>query len=182
MRIQTNTVFHIGGATFDSEDKARQWLADQVGRIIDKALSDAGAVIGPKTAPRGKAFRGETRQTALNSTFRGAMHGTDTGWWNDLIYTAPMLAMASRYRSDIAAAVRDYLSETGENLGATCDRGGELTWADVLASTARRATWDDYLGEHGRDKETAAMALLWGLRFAVEYITGNLAREYCPDL
>ncbi len=50
MQIQTSTVFHIGGATFDSEAKARQWLADQVGRIIDKALSDAGAVTGPKTA------------------------------------------------------------------------------------------------------------------------------------
>lgn len=133
-------------------------------------------------APRGKAYRGETRQTALNSAFLDAMQGADTGWWNDLIYTAPMLNMASRYRSDIAAAVRDYLAETGEKLGANCDRDGELTWADVLASTARRATWDDYKGENGHEKESDAMALLWGLRFAVEYITGNLAREYCPDL
>lgn len=133
-------------------------------------------------APAGKAFRGETRQTAMNGAFCDAMRGSDTGWWNDLIYTAPMLNMASRYRGDIAAAVRDFLAETGEKLGATCDRDGELTWADVLASTGRRATWEDYQGDNGRDKETAAMALLWGLRFAVEYITGNLARDYCPDL
>lgn len=114
--------------------------------------------------------------------FRDAMRGTDTGWWNDLIYTAPMIDMANRYRGDIAAAVRDYLSETGEKLASTCDRDGELTWADVLAATGRRATWDDYRGENGRDKETAAMALHWGLRFAVEYITGRLASEYAPDL
>jgi hypothetical protein len=124
------------------------------------------------------------RRTAASteSAFKDAMQGTDSGWWNDLIYTAPMLIMASRYRSDIAAAVRDFLSETGAKLGENCDRNGELTWADVLAATGRRATWVDYQGENGRDKETAAIALLWGLRFAVEYITGNLAREYAPDL
>jgi len=124
------------------------------------------------------------RRTAAStaSAFRDAMQGTDTGWWTDLICTAPMLDMASRYRSDVAAAVRDFLSETGAKLGETCDHDGELTWADVLAATGRRATWADYRGENGRDKETAAVALLWGLRFAVEYITGNLAREYAPDL
>lgn len=119
---------------------------------------------------------------STKSAFMDAMRGTDTGWWNDLIYTAPMIEMANRYRGDIAAAVRDYLSETGEKLASTCDRDGELTWADVLAATGRRATWDDYRGENGRDKETAAMALHWGLRFAVEYITGRLASEYAPDL
>lgn len=133
-------------------------------------------------APRGKAFRGDTRSAALRAAFTDAMRGTDTGWWNDLIYTAPMLDMASRYRSDIGAAVRDYLSETGEKLGAHCDRDRELTWACVIAATGRRATWADYRGENGRDRETAAMALLWGLCFAVEYITGDLAREYAPDL
>ena len=119
---------------------------------------------------------------STRNAFTDAMRGTDTGWWHDLIYTAPMIDMANRYRGDIAAAVRDYLSETGENLASTCDRVGELTWADVLAATGRRATWEDYRGENGRDKETAAMALHWGLRFAVEYITGNLACEYAPDL
>lgn len=119
---------------------------------------------------------------STKSAFMDAMRGTNTGWWHDLIYTAPMIDMANRYRGDIAAAVRDYLSETGEKLASTCDRDGELTWADVLAATGRRATWEDYRGENGRDKETAAMALLWGLRFAVEYITCNLASEYAPDL
>ena len=103
--------------------------------------------------------------------FQDAMQGTNTGWWNDLIYTAPMIEMANRYRGDIAAAVRDYLSETGAKLGDACDRDGELTWADVLAATGRRATWADYRGDNGRAKETAAMALHWGLRFAVEYIS-----------
>lgn len=50
MQIETRTVYIIGGASFDSEDKARQWIADAIGRTLDKALSDAGQVIGPKAA------------------------------------------------------------------------------------------------------------------------------------
>jgi hypothetical protein len=131
--------------------------------------------------PTGKAWRGEARLVAIRSAFGDAMRGTETGWWNDLIYTASMLTMASRYRSDIAAAVQDYLSETGEKLGSHCDRDGELHWSDVMISTRKAANWDDYRGENGTRRETDAMALLWGLRFAVEYITGNLASEYGED-
>jgi hypothetical protein len=125
------------------------------------------------------------RRTAesTKAAFRDAMQGTDTGWWNDLIYTAPMLDMANRYRADIAATVREFVEMEGcVRWSDHADRDREFTWADVLAATARRVTWEDYQGDNGRDKETAAMALHWGLRFAVEYLTGNLAREYAPDL
>lgn len=119
---------------------------------------------------------------STESAFRDAMHGTDTGWWNDLIYTAPMLDMASRYRGDIRNAVKEFCSETGASFGDYADRNQEFTWGDVIASTAERRTWDDYTGSNGYAKESEAMALHWGLRFAVEYLTGELAREYCPDL
>lgn len=131
--------------------------------------------------PSGKAWRGEARKDAIRAAFRDAMHGTDTGWWNELIYNVDVLQLANFYRSDIAACVRDYLSETGEKLSSHCDRDRELTWADVLASTGKRATWADYVGENGRDNETRAMAMAWGIRFAVEYVTGNLAHEYEAD-
>lgn len=122
-----------------------------------------------------------TKESTKNA-FQDAMQGTDTGWWNDLIYTAPMLKMASRYRGDIAQAVTDYLSETGGALSDNADRDGEFTFADVIASTRRGWTWEEYCGDRGRDKQTSAMAQLWGLRFAVEWHAGELAREYCPDL
>lgn len=127
------------------------------------------------------------RRTAASTkaAFQDAMHGTDTGWWSDLIYTVDVIRLANYYRSDIAAAVRDYLSETGEIAGAYC--GGEyvdfkFTWGDIIASTARRVTMSDYAGDNGTQRALDADALTWGLRFAVEYITGNLASQYAPDL
>lgn len=49
MQIQTLTRYCVGGAEFDSEAKAREWLFDQMGATLDKALSDAGAgSVGPK--------------------------------------------------------------------------------------------------------------------------------------
>ena len=50
MRIETKTVYLVGKAEFESEKAARQWIADQIGRTIDKALSDAGKTIGPGNA------------------------------------------------------------------------------------------------------------------------------------
>lgn len=133
-------------------------------------------------APRGKAYRGEVRREARKSAFRDATYGgTVSGWWNELIYNVDVLRLANFYRADIAASVRDYLSETGESLGNHCDRDQEFTWADVIAATGRRWSMDDYSGDNGRDKETSAMALCWGLLFAVEYIAGGMESEFCGE-
>lgn len=49
MLIVTKTVYIVGNAEFDSERKAREWIYDQIGNLMDKALSDYGAgAIGPK--------------------------------------------------------------------------------------------------------------------------------------
>lgn len=49
MRIQTKTVFIVGNCEFDSENKARAWIYDQIGNLMSKALSDAGVgAIGPR--------------------------------------------------------------------------------------------------------------------------------------
>lgn len=132
-------------------------------------------------------YAGGKRRTAesTESAFRDAMHGTDSGWWNDLIYTAPMLAMAHRYRADIAAALGEYRDATGESY-VWRERGGsaadETTAESILAALMRRRafTFDEYQ----RDDSTgrAAESALLGLRFAVEWYAGELAREYCPNL
>lgn len=131
-----------------------------------------------EASPSGKRRTKESTEGA----FRDAMHGTDSGWWNDLIYTAPMLDMARYYRNDIREAVCEYLAEVGQTPRDFADRDQEFTFGDVIIASRKGWTWEDYCGENGRDAETNARALLWGLRSAIEYLTGELAREYCPDL
>lgn len=117
------------------------------------------------------------RRTAesTKAAFMDAMHGTDTGWWNDLIYTTDVLRLANYYRNDIAAAVRDYCEETGVPVHDTC--GTEHSFADVMYASTRRYTWEDYTGDNGHYKQRDADALTWGLRFAVEYLCGQVASE-----
>lgn len=50
MQIHSRTVYSIGATDFANESAARQWIADKIGRTIDKALSDAGHVLGPRHA------------------------------------------------------------------------------------------------------------------------------------
>lgn len=127
---------------------------------------------------------------STRAAFMDAMRGTDSGWWNDLIYTSEMLTMHSYYRKDIQKAVREFLWETGIDAGERCDPNGRptfddgsyLTYADLIASCSQGWTWDDYQGDNGRGNEKDAEAALFALRLAVEYLAGELAREYCPDL
>lgn len=39
MRIETKVFYLIGGCQFDSETKAREWLYDQIGNLMDNGLS-----------------------------------------------------------------------------------------------------------------------------------------------
>ena len=121
------------------------------------------------------------RRTAASTrtAFMDAMRGTDTGWWHDLIYTAPMLDMAHRYRHDIATAYAEYTDATGEQLQA---RAEEFNQADIYAALLRKYSFADYKGDNGDAKARLAEAKLWGLRFAVEWFAGELARDFCPDL
>ena len=121
------------------------------------------------------------RRTAesTRAAFKDAMRGTDTGWWSDLIYTAPMLEMARRYRSDIAAALAEYRDATGESYTFREGHGEpDITAEEILSALMRRKAWT--LAEY-HDRPEPGAALL-GLRFAVEWYAGELANEYCPDL
>lgn len=113
---------------------------------------------------------------STQSAFRDAMHGTDTGWWTDLIYTRDVIDLFNRYRSDVAAAIRDYCNEVGLGVGNTADRDGYYTFADIIASTARRQTWERYRTVNDRISHEAEAAC-FGIRFAIEYLCGEVASE-----
>ena len=125
------------------------------------------------------------RRTAesTRAAFIDAMQGTDTGWWRDLIWNAPMLAMAHRYRRDIAAALFEYSDGTGENFATMAKPyDASFDWHHVWAALsyepkalAAAADTDDLCAK-------LYDAKMFGLRFAVEWYAGELASEYCPDL
>jgi len=117
------------------------------------------------------------RRTAdsTKSAFQDALNGTDTGWWNDLIYTAPMLQLAHRYRRDIATALAEYRDETGQEYSHR-DGTGE---AIAIALLRGPYSFESYREES--EGGPADLSLL-GLRFAVEWYAGQVASEYCPDL
>lgn len=116
---------------------------------------------------------------STKSAFMDAMRGTDTGWWTDLIYTAPMLDLAHRYRNDIAAALAEYRDATGESYVYRPGHGEpDITAEQIMVGLMRRRAWTF---EEYKSSALADAALL-GLRFAVEWYAGELANEYCPDL
>lgn len=116
---------------------------------------------------------------STQSAFRDYANGTDTGCWNDLIYTKDVLDMFNRYRSDVAAAIADYLSETGESASALIDRRKEATFtmALVACSKRKRMTFEMYANEND-DAYAAEIAI----RFAVEYLLSEVASDCGVDL
>lgn len=124
------------------------------------------------------------RRTAESTAaaFRDAANGTDTGWWNDLIYTRDVLDLFNRYRGDVRAAVLDYLDNVGECQSLKLDRNGKYTAAEVIAATGRRQTWDQYIGDCGDARAKEAEAAAFGIRFAVEYLLSDVAASVGVEL
>lgn len=121
---------------------------------------------------------------STKSAFMDAMRGTDTGWWHDLIYTAPMLAMAHKYRRDIATALAEYRDSTGESFVYRQMNERDISAESILSALLRGHpfTLADYHDDNGNERGNDAEAALTGLRFAVEWYAGELARDYVPDL
>ena len=129
--------------------------------------------------PKSRRTADSTRSACMDAT-----RGIDTGWWSDLIYTAPMLEMARSYRMDILTALQEYYDATGEEYSyRNLDFGKfDITAGRIAISLAARKpyTLDDYHSE-GPIGDAASCAL-HGLRFAVEWYAGEIARDLCPDL
>lgn len=126
------------------------------------------------------------RRTAesTKAAFMDAMRGTDTGWWHDLIYTTPMLEMAHRYRNDIATALEEYRDATGDSYTYRprySGDGPDIQNEAILSALMRRKAWtfEQYQDEHSGHRAEAALI---GLRFAIEWYAGEIARDLCPDL
>lgn len=115
------------------------------------------------------------------AAFRDAMHGTDSGWWHDLIYTKDVLDLFNRYRLDVVQAIQEYLAETGADASQAVMRGDSITYADMLAAGARRWTWADYTAPDHSARQDGAMAACLAIRFAVEYLTGEVAGDMGVD-
>jgi len=107
-------------------------------------------------------------EKSTRDAFTDAMRGTNTGWWNDLIYTAPMLKMAYKHRRDIATALNDYRDATGESFTS---RDG-ITAETILQSLLLFSPDDFDFGD-----DDMGDAVLLGLCFAVEWFASDVASE-----
>lgn len=109
------------------------------------------------------------------SAFRDASHGTDTGWWNDLIYTVDRLRLFNRYRLDVLAAIQDYLDQSGQEASAEVKRDDKTTFVDLLACCAHRWTWEDYTSDDYTARNNGATAATLAICFAIEYLISDVA-------
>ena len=131
-----------------------------------------------------REYAGGNRRTkeSTKGAFMDALHGTDSGWWSDLIYTADMLKMAHKYRRDIATALDEYRDEIGESYARYIPDDDTNISADLIYSALMRGPYSfaDYNDES--EKGNRADHAVLGLKFAVEWFAGQLARDYCPDI
>jgi hypothetical protein len=118
------------------------------------------------------------RRTAEStlSAFRDASHGTDSGWWSDLIYTTDVLKMFNRYRSECAEIITADLADYGLKMGdlVNARQDGDLTYADLIVACASRKpmTWEMYC-----DNDDKAYAATFSIRYAVESLVHVVASE-----
>lgn len=149
-------------------------MANRLKSYVKRTLLEAARDYSPN---------GRRNAESTRSALTDAMRGTNTGWWTDLIHTAPMLAMAHKYRRDIAAALTEYRDATGENYTYGRRDNDANIDAGMIACALLRGPYSfaDYRHETD-DCGIRANYVLIGLRFAVEWYAGEIASELCPDL
>lgn len=113
------------------------------------------------------------RRTAAStlSAFRDAAHGTDTGWWSDLIWTADVERLAKRYRKDIAKVAYDLVYDLGYGADAPLALG-QLSLFRIMAACAGQP----------HDDERRMDALTYGLRVAIDHLVHEVAAEMGVEL
>ena len=130
-----------------------------------------------------KGYSGSQKER-IAGAIKDAAHGTDTGWWNDLIYTADCVRMADRYRKDIGQIAAEIAEHQEEGFAASVGRAdrhsrpGELpTLGEIAVASLGRTNLAAYNGDKGPIAERHAEALVTGLRLAVEHLVWVIADD-----
>ena len=100
-----------------------------------------------------------------------AMQGTNTGWWNDLIYTADILSLFPRFKKGIAKALAEYANASGESALDIVHVHSDFTAEDAMLALV--ATPDEV-----EENDTLTRAACWLVSFGVEWT----AHEYAIQL
>lgn len=99
-----------------------------------------------------------------------AMRGTNTGWWNDLIYTADILSLFPGFKKGIAKALASYADATGESILDTVHIHNDFTAEDALL--ALLSTQQEI-----KENDTLTQAACWLVSFGVEWSTHEYASQ-----
>ena len=114
----------------------------------------------------------------IDAVLHDALMGTNTGWWNDLIYYHKMVPMALEYKRDIMAALNDYEDATGEPYKLVEHAGDSVISAYDIAC-ALCASNADQIFDAETDKDLHSAST--GLQFAVEWLAHSVAHEFSKN-
>ena len=129
----------------------KQYVADQIDENLEHYDNDQAAVL------------------------RDASMGVNSGWWNDLIYTADILSLFPSFKKGIAKALASYAEATGESALDTVHVHNDFTAEDAMLAMV--STPDEI-----KENDTLTNAASWLVAFGVEWSTHELASERGIDL
>ena len=106
----------------------------------------------------------------MENVIGDAMRGTNTGWWNDLIYTADVLSLFPGFKRGIAKALASYSEAIGESILDTVHIHNDFTAEDVMLALV--STQDEI-----KENDTLTRAACWLVSFGVEWSTHEYASQ-----
>ena len=104
----------------------------------------------------------------MENVIGDALRGTNTGWWNDLIYTADVLSLFPGFKKGIAQALASYADAAGESILDTVHIHNDFTAEDAMLALV--STQDEI-----KENDTLTRAACWLVSFGVERSTHEYA-------
>ena len=101
----------------------------------------------------------------INAVIADALHGTNSGWWSDLIYYDDIIYKFQDFKYGIKIALQDYAEATGETT-----LNNDFTTEEIVRTFF--ATPDEI-----KQDDTLTMAASWLVSFGVDWETHQLANE-----
>lgn len=111
----------------------------------------------------------------LAAILRDASTGINSGWWNDLIYTADILSLFPGFRRGIAEALNSYSDATGESRLDNLHLYHSFSDGDCITALVASP-------EQIKESDRLTAAASWLVGFGVEWSTYELACELGIDL